>query len=155
MSTKYVGVCDFSATGFAWWRHGDGDKIDYCTCMPTDPADFPEGVHIEEGTIRIEELLPKEGLAEKFTFKKDTEDDAAHMTGDSQIQPLLKLLRSKAHYEFEARSKAADLIEKFAVALHDIARQKKSTEWEQEGDTVHGYDSIIDVARNALNGAGS
>jgi hypothetical protein len=35
-------------------------------------------------------------------------------------------------------------------ALREIARQHKSTEWEQEGDTEHGYDAIIDVARAAL-----
>ena len=35
-------------------------------------------------------------------------------------------------------------------ALKEIARQKKSDEWEEEGDTEGGYNCLIDIARKAL-----
>jgi len=41
---------------------------------------------------------------------------------------------------------------RYRAALEDIAKQHKSNEWEQEGDTIDGYDTIIEIARAALKG---
>ena len=41
-------------------------------------------------------------------------------------------------------------IAKLEDALRFISIQPKSNEWEQEGDTEHGYDTIIELAREAL-----
>ena len=46
--------------------------------------------------------------------------------------------------------KLTQRIAKLEDALKSIATQPKSNEWEQEGDTEHGYDTIIDRAREAL-----
>lgn len=40
---------------------------------------------------------------------------------------------------------------RYEAALKYIAKQNKSNEWEEEGDTEHGYNCIIDVAREALS----
>jgi hypothetical protein len=62
----------------------------------------------------------------------------------------------KLHVEnMELRYKMDELKErcdKMEAALEDIASQHKSNEWEEEGDTEHGYDCLIDVARIALAG---
>lgn len=41
-------------------------------------------------------------------------------------------------------------LDKAEYGLKDIARQYKSTEWEEEGDTEYGYDMIIERARTTL-----
>jgi hypothetical protein len=79
-------------------------------------------------------------------------------------QTLIEALRILAH-EFqsedgvanaciaEGANRLAELKERIAKledALKSIATQPKSNEWEQEGDTEHGYDTIIDRAREAL-----
>lgn len=51
-----------------------------------------------------------------------------------QIDALLKLLRNRAHYEFEARSKAADLIEKLQEELS------------AEKALVHYYKTLAQIA---------
>lgn len=32
---EFVDRCDFSHTGYAVWRRGDGFTLDWCTCDPT------------------------------------------------------------------------------------------------------------------------
>ena len=43
-----------------------------------------------------------------------------------------------------------DKLDKAKYGLKDIAKQYKSTEWEEEGDTEYGYDMIIERARTTL-----
>lgn len=57
---------------------------------------------------------------------------------------------------FDLRIAAHDEIERLEAALKDIAKQKKTDELETEydvevADFETGYDTIIDVARKALN----
>lgn len=52
----------------------------------------------------------------------------------------------KQHEQLKAR------VEKYEKVLKDIAKQHKSSEWEQEGDTQYAYDYIINLARKTLPG---
>jgi hypothetical protein len=53
MSERFIDLCHFSPTGFAWWVRGDGNKVPYCTCAsvdaPAESPEFPEDETREDG----------------------------------------------------------------------------------------------------------
>jgi len=67
----------------------------------------------------------------------------------SEIDRLTEVCNGRMAWGTKLTAAEAE-IERLRAALQEIAKQHKSDEWEQEGDTEGGYDAIIDLARAAL-----
>jgi len=50
----------------------------------------------------------------------------------------------------DAIERYEEKLKRMREALEDISKQRKSDEWEEEGDTEGGYDTLIDIARGVL-----
>tara|TARA_R110000764_G_scaffold207599_1_gene293137 strand:+ start:1354 stop:1644 length:291 start_codon:yes stop_codon:yes gene_type:complete len=76
-----------------------------------------------------------------------------NITGSWNDTPLLRIAPVQTEYvRDDLYTTQQATIDALTAALATIAKQETSKEWEAEGDTEHGYDCIINVARAALGG---